>query len=177
MESSGGVDLRPVFSIMELLLDGTGGRPLLDALRPALCRTVPADRVVWATGKPAEAVPASATNGDGSQLRMVFAAGCAGPVCVTFHREAGGFTATERELVANLAVLLTKAVARSAPPTGVTRREAQVLELLGRGLADQQIATRLGISPRTVGKHLEHIYAKLGERGRLRTVTHWRVGG
>lgn len=177
MESSGGADLRAVFSIMELLLDGTDGRPLLDALRPALCRAVPADHVVWLTGQLAEAVPALAADSDGRELRMVFAAGRAGPVCLTFHRATGGFTDAERDFVANLAVLLTKAVARSAPPAGVTRREAQVLELLGRGLADQQIATRLGISPRTVGKHLEHIYAKLGERGRLRTVTHWRVGG
>lgn len=177
MEPSGSTDLRAVFSIMELLLEGTGGGPPLDALRPALCQAVRADQVVWLTGRLAEAAPPLTAESDGRELRMVFAAGRAGPVCVTFHRTTGGFTSAERDLVANLAVLLTKAAARNTPPAGVTRREAQVLELLGRGLADQQIATQLGISPRTVGKHLEHIYAKLGERGRLRTVTHWRVSG
>lgn len=45
---------------------------------------------------------------------------------------------------------------------GLTRREAQVLALAAHGLTDAEIAGELFLSPRTVAKHLEHAYAKLG---------------
>lgn len=45
---------------------------------------------------------------------------------------------------------------------GLTAREADVLALLVRGLSNRQIAERLVLSPRTVGSHVEHIYAKTG---------------
>ena len=41
---------------------------------------------------------------------------------------------------------------------GLTGREVAVLQLLGRGLTAASIAHRLGTSPRTVHKHLEHLY-------------------
>jgi DNA-binding NarL/FixJ family response regulator len=44
---------------------------------------------------------------------------------------------------------------------GLTRREAEVLHLLSQGMHYKEIAARLGISPRTVGGHLQHIYEKL----------------
>ena len=47
-------------------------------------------------------------------------------------------------------------------PAGLTEREVDVLRLIARGLANKQVATRLGISPKTVGHHVEHIYAKAG---------------
>jgi DNA-binding NarL/FixJ family response regulator len=37
-----------------------------------------------------------------------------------------------------------------------------VLQLLATGLSNKQIARRLTLSPKTVGRHVEHIYAKLG---------------
>jgi HD-GYP domain-containing protein (c-di-GMP phosphodiesterase class II) len=45
---------------------------------------------------------------------------------------------------------------------GITSREAQVLELLVRGLSNKAIARELNITPRTAGSHVEHIYAKTG---------------
>jgi DNA-binding CsgD family transcriptional regulator len=45
---------------------------------------------------------------------------------------------------------------------GLTAREADVLALLVRGLSNRQIAERLVLSPRTVGSHVEHIFAKTG---------------
>jgi DNA-binding CsgD family transcriptional regulator len=49
---------------------------------------------------------------------------------------------------------------------GLSAREAEVLSLAGRGLTDGQIARELYLSARTVAKHLEHAYAKLGTHTR-----------
>ncbi|HEU0090422.1 MAG TPA: LuxR C-terminal-related transcriptional regulator [Pseudonocardiaceae bacterium] len=46
--------------------------------------------------------------------------------------------------------------------SALTPRECQVVEHLVGGLTDREIARHLGISPRTVHKHLEAIYRKLG---------------
>jgi DNA-binding NarL/FixJ family response regulator len=49
---------------------------------------------------------------------------------------------------------------------GLTPREAEILRLLARGLLNKQIARLLGIAPKTVGNHVEHIYAKIGVSSR-----------
>ena len=51
---------------------------------------------------------------------------------------------------------------RREGPEGLTAREIEVLRLLARGLSNREIAERLVISPKTVGNHVEHIYAKIG---------------
>lgn len=52
----------------------------------------------------------------------------------------------------------------------LTLREMAVLSLLSRGFTAESLARRLGISPRTVEKHLEHIYRKLDVGDRLMAV-------
>jgi DNA-binding response OmpR family regulator/DNA-binding CsgD family transcriptional regulator len=49
---------------------------------------------------------------------------------------------------------------------GLTAREGEVLSWLSKGKANRDIAEILGLSPRTVDKHLEQIYAKLGVENR-----------
>ncbi len=49
---------------------------------------------------------------------------------------------------------------------GLTTREGEVLSWLSRGKTNRDIAQILGLSPRTVDKHLEQIYAKLGVENR-----------
>jgi DNA-binding NarL/FixJ family response regulator len=49
---------------------------------------------------------------------------------------------------------------------GVTGREAEVLLWLSRGKSNREIGQILGISPRTVNKHLEQIFIKLGVENR-----------
>lgn len=49
---------------------------------------------------------------------------------------------------------------------GLTAREAEVLLWIGRGKANKDIGEILGLSPRTVNKHLEQIYTKLGVENR-----------
>ena len=51
-------------------------------------------------------------------------------------------------------------------PAGLTAREVEVLRLLSRGLSNKEIAQQLVITPKTVGNHVEHIYAKIGARTR-----------
>ncbi|MCK0209297.1 response regulator [Starkeya koreensis] len=48
----------------------------------------------------------------------------------------------------------------------LTVREAEVLMWLARGKANRDIGEILGLSPRTVNKHLEQIYAKIGVENR-----------
>jgi DNA-binding NarL/FixJ family response regulator len=54
-----------------------------------------------------------------------------------------------------------------ANPTGLTRRQLEVLELLGTGLTNTEIAERLYISPRTAEHHVEAILVKLGASTRM----------
>jgi HD-GYP domain-containing protein (c-di-GMP phosphodiesterase class II) len=60
----------------------------------------------------------------------------------------------------------TGQTARSHNPAGLTDREVEVLRLIARGRVNKQVAAALGISPKTVGRHVEHIYAKAGVRTR-----------
>jgi HD-GYP domain-containing protein (c-di-GMP phosphodiesterase class II) len=50
----------------------------------------------------------------------------------------------------------------AAGPAGLTGREVEVLVLLARGASNRQIAHALSISPKTVGNHVERVYAKAG---------------
>ena len=51
---------------------------------------------------------------------------------------------------------------RPEHPAGLTAREVEVLALLARGQANKQIARQLGVTPKTVSNHVEHVYTKLG---------------
>jgi ATP/maltotriose-dependent transcriptional regulator MalT len=51
-------------------------------------------------------------------------------------------------------------------PAGLTRRELEVLDLLGEGMTNAEIAARFVISKKTVGHHVSSILGKLGVRSR-----------
>ncbi|MFF2391642.1 HD domain-containing phosphohydrolase [Nocardia sp. NPDC058114] len=55
---------------------------------------------------------------------------------------------------------------KRAQIAGLTARELDVLALLVRGRSTREIAHALGISPRTAGSHVEHIYTKIGVHSR-----------
>ena len=65
-------------------------------------------------------------------------------------------------------VARTLLTARRAPtPTvDLTEREREVLALIGLGLANKQIARRLGIREGTVKAHLTNVYQRIGVRDR-----------
>jgi len=54
--------------------------------------------------------------------------------------------------------------AKPAPalPQGLSEREAEVLAWVAVGMTNKEVARRLGISDRTVGHHLQHVYDKIG---------------
>ncbi len=72
------------------------------------------------------------------------------------------------------AVLLDEWVPGPAPGElrvlGLTEREAEVLAWVARGRSDVEIAALLSISPRTVDKHLEHLFRKLDVHSRAEAV-------
>ena len=56
---------------------------------------------------------------------------------------------------------------------GLSRREEEVLDLLGTGASNAVIGHRLGLTEKTVKNHLNHIFAKLGVRNRTEAVLRW----
>ena len=80
------------------------------------------------------------------------------------------------ELLARVRRLLRSgrgAVAESrmrTPFDELTPREQEVLELLAAGIEQSDIATRLVISPRTAGTHIQHILEKLDVHSRAQAV-------
>jgi DNA-binding NarL/FixJ family response regulator len=49
---------------------------------------------------------------------------------------------------------------------GLSSRELEVLRLLAEGESNRQIASRLGLSPHTIERHVANLYRKIGARGR-----------
>jgi DNA-binding CsgD family transcriptional regulator len=102
-----------------------------------------------------------------------------------FNRERGDFTETDRDLLDMLRGPLADALLRArtleraehrldAPSEArlapLTDRELQVLELVAAGRTNVAIARALQVSPRTVAKHLERTYRKLGVGNRAAAV-------
>ena len=66
-----------------------------------------------------------------------------------------------------VAAVLAAAGQRSKPvqrerPAGLTEREVEVLRLIARGASNKVAAQQLGLSPKTVGHHVQHVYSKIG---------------
>jgi len=106
-------------------------------------------------------------------------------IAVALNRGEKDFTDAERDVLSAvagpLANTLRRARGRDRAQTalatvgsdglaGLTDREHQVLRLAAQGRTNQAIARSFGVSPRTVAKHLEHIYRKLGVTGRAAAV-------
>jgi DNA-binding NarL/FixJ family response regulator len=101
-------------------------------------------------GKTGSKTPAMASFPDNEQLRLQYM-GKLGP----------------NEFLLRLAKDSSASIpAQFSSELGLTTREGEVLSWLSKGKTNRDIAQILGLSPRTVDKHLEQIYAKLGVENR-----------
>ncbi len=88
---------------------------------------------------------------------------------VALRRTDRAFTDRDLALVGLVRPHLAEALWRAAhepEPCPLTARQRAVLAGVARGATDRAIAHDLGISRRTVGKHLENVYAALGVHDR-----------
>lgn len=101
---------------------------------------------------------------------------------ISFNRSGFDFVKAERDFATLLqsGLVALHAAASNLSKTGsrtelavaadrfhLTSREVEIVTLLVDGLTAQSIGHMLRISPRTVRKHLEHVYAKTGCHDRL----------
>ncbi|WP_261565116.1 LuxR C-terminal-related transcriptional regulator [Frankia gtarii] len=128
------------------------------------------------------------------QLLNIVTVGRRQGTLLVFNRSRRGFSGRARELLDLVSPLVCQAIAHRERLTrltcalrdaqrhvsaadraagrlaGLTPREREVVARLVDGIGDREIARALGISPRTVHKHLEQIYRKLGLQSRAAVV-------
>jgi LuxR family maltose regulon positive regulatory protein len=68
----------------------------------------------------------------------------------------------------------TQNVANAA---ALSRRESDILRLIGEGFSNKEIARELAIAPETVKTHLKHVFAKLNVEKRAQAVSRAQVLG
>lgn len=133
-------------------LDGSGyHRQLAGVAIPLPARVLGAADAFRAMTEPRRHRPALAVDAAADQLAGEAGAGRHDRACVEAVLAAAG--ARRRR-------------GRPALPSGLTEREVEVLCLVARGLSNREVGRRLSTSPKTVGRHVEHIYDKLGIRSR-----------
>jgi DNA-binding NarL/FixJ family response regulator len=75
--------------------------------------------------------------------------------------------AGESPLTPRVALTVVRELRTAGTGGTLSDREREVLALVGAGVANKQIALRLGISTKTVKSHLSHIFRQIGVRDRL----------
>lgn len=113
---------------------------------------------------------------DDEYVRGALQAGASGYLCKTapgrelaeaIRAVAAGSSVVEPAVLARLLVVTPST---SPAESSLSEREQAVLDLLAQGLTNRQVATRLNISPRTVDRHCESLYAKLAVHSRTEAV-------
>jgi two-component system, NarL family, response regulator DegU len=89
-------------------------------------------------------------------------------VVATVTQAAGGDVALSTELAAEILAELEDGADR--PPSPLTPREEEVLQLIADGCSTPEVAQKLYISQKTVKNHLASIYEKLNARDRTQAV-------
>jgi DNA-binding NarL/FixJ family response regulator len=135
---------RDLVGAVVVLTERTDGPTVLEALR---------------LGVQAYLVKASALQTVGQQIRRVVA----GERVISPE--------VERVAVAELGRFTELAREGTQVRASLTPREHEILVMISRGFTMRQIATRLGISPRTVETHVGKLYRKLGVRTRVQAVS------
>ena len=153
-----------------------GAQSALDASNRPLLALDGEGRVLWTTPKSADILDRCFGVAVGGQLPLALAG--------QLQRLAKGEARVKQDFVdgrVEFAAVATKGEERHfrltetlegsdekllAQRHGLTEREAEVLLWISRGKANREISEILGISPRTVNKHLEQIFEKMGIENR-----------
>ncbi len=161
-------ELRPDIALVDIQLSGRNGIDLARQL---------------STDHPATRVVILSAYDDDDFIRRAFEAGVAGYLLKTMPRDelinavrAVGMGTT----VLDPAVSTHLARATSAGVTGAPRltlREREVVALVADGLSNKAIATRLGVSTRTVEGHVNHVFTKLDLESRTELVRYVLTNG
>jgi DNA-binding NarL/FixJ family response regulator len=139
---------RPALVIIEALLPGVSGYEVCRELKDEFGETLPIVFVSRNRTEPGDRVAGLLVGGNDYLVKPL----------------------DPNELLARVRRLLSSAVAGGRTAHNLTPREIDVLSLLVEGLDQPDIAERLFITPKTVGKHIEHILAKLGVHSRAQAV-------
>jgi DNA-binding NarL/FixJ family response regulator len=170
---------------------GHGARSALDAAGRHLFCVTNAGHLVWSTpeatrllataGVAAEALPATLgawLRGAGSLAQAGAPAGAHGAPAAASIALAADVVVEQVGLMNAGEILLRlsrtgdeRGLQRLRGRFGLTLREADVLVWLAQGKSNRDIAAILGLSPRTVDKHLEQIFPKLGVENRASAAT------
>ena len=91
-------------------------------------------------------------------------------VSFVLNRSRRDFSDRERALLDLLRPHLARLYRRTRALERLSARETEVLHWLACGKSDAQISAILGVSTRTVQKHLQNVYVKLGVENRTAAV-------
>jgi len=141
---------RPALVILEVLLPGVSGFEVCRELKDEFGEALPIVFVSGTRTEPGDRVAGLLVGGDDYLVKPF----------------------DPNELLARVRRLLPAPLAGGKTTRKLTRRELDVLSLLVEGLNQSEIAEKLFISPKTVGKHIEHILAKLDVHSRAQAVAH-----
>ncbi|MEV0350141.1 response regulator transcription factor [Nonomuraea sp. NPDC050680] len=161
--------LRPDVVVMDIRMPGMDG---IEATQTILAES-PATRVIMLT-----------TFDDDDNVYASLRAGASGflvkdmaleDILSAVHVVAAGDALIAPGVTRRLIEEFTRGPARAPSPqarrlVGVTEREHEVLALVGGGLSNAEIATRLHISPGTAKAHVASLLAKLDARDRIQLV-------
>ena len=157
--------LRPDVILMDLVMPRLDGVGAMRELR----RRLPAARVIVLTSftDDAKLLPAVQAGASGYLLKN------AQPQEIA--RAVRAAHAGDALLDPHVAARLLESIAQpagEAPAETLTRREREVLGLLGRGFSNKRIALELGIAEKTVKTHVGHVLSKLGVPDRTSAALH-----
>jgi DNA-binding NarL/FixJ family response regulator len=155
-------------------------RSALDAFGNAVLAVTPHDgRIVWQTPLARQWMQRwFGADGDGTpaQLAAWLATGATQPLTVIRGAARLIFTAADTRSPEQWMIVLreesdTARVQALMALFRLTQRESEVLHWVIQGKTNRDIGDILGMSPRTVNKHLEHVFEKLGVETRTAAAT------
>ena len=139
--------------------DGVAAIPSLRAVRPSMS-------VVVLTASVGDDVLVQAI--EGGAAGFVSKTRGLSEVTAAVRAAAAGEAVISPELLSRL---LPKLSRTSGPEPALTRREQEVLDMLGQGLSNAAIAERLTVSVHTVRNHIANLSAKLGAHSKLEALS------